>query len=297
MLSILIPTYNYDCSPLVRQLLSLYDTIDEEMEIIVGDDCSPDTEIAKSLERLNETDGVRTVRPDKNMGRSGIRNLLAQQAKGEWVLYIDSDSSICDRDFLKRYWDARSKAEVIEGAILHPEKCPDPDKSLRYYYEKSAEPMFTAEKRNAVPHSCFRTFTFMARRDVMLRVPFNENFWRYGYEDTLFGQELQRSGISVFHIDNPLMHLGLEPNRIFLEKMEEANATLMEFYEELRPNSRIIHCYERLRSLHAIPAVRLAFRLTKPLICRNLLSPRPSVFLLNCYKIGNFCDLMHKKQD
>ena len=295
MLSVLIPTYNYDCTQLVNDLFTLFDTIDEDVEIIVGDDCSTRVDVSTALRTLNELPHCQCIRLQQNVGRSAIRNYLAQQARGEWLLYLDSDGGIVSKDFLKNYWEVRDKAMVIEGSIIHPPHCPAPNLSLRYYYEKSAEPMFTAAERNKEPYACFRTFNFMVRRDVMLRVPFNERFHRYGYEDILFGINLQNQGVSVLHIDNPLMNLDIETNAVFLNKVNEANTTLIEFYDELRLNSRIVHSYELLVKWHIEPMVRTLFKCVQSLIIKQLLSSKPSVFLFNCYKLGNFSCLMKSK--
>lgn len=295
MLSILIPTYNYDCTQMVKDLCAQFDTIDDEVEVIVGDDCSSRVDVINALSAINDLPHCRCIRLQKNVGRSVIRNYLAQQARGEWVLYMDSDGGIVSKDFLRNYWNVRDKAMVIEGSIIHPDHCPSPQVSLRYYYEKSAEPMFTAAERNKAPYACFRTFNFMARRDVMLRVPFNERFYRYGYEDILFGINLQNQGVSVLHIDNPLMNLDIETNTVFLNKVKEANTTLIEFYDELRLNSRIVRSYESLVRWHVEPMVRTLFQWVQPLIVKQLLSIKPSVFLFNCYKLGNFCCLMKQK--
>ena len=82
-LSILIPTYNYDCSHLVLQLLEQQP---KEAEIIIGDDCS--------TKPIKEISGCRIFRPEHNLGRAAIRNALAREAKGEWLLFIDADAEV-----------------------------------------------------------------------------------------------------------------------------------------------------------------------------------------------------------
>ena len=84
-LSVLIPTYNYDCSHLVHQLLEQLPQ-NGDAEVIVGDDCS--------TEPLSSLSGCRIYRPDHNLGRAAIRNALAREAKGEWLLFIDADAEV-----------------------------------------------------------------------------------------------------------------------------------------------------------------------------------------------------------
>lgn len=295
MLSILIPTYNYDCTKLANDLYRLSSTIDDKVEIIVVDDCSPNMEIVEALKRLDEISICRYIRLPENIGRSAIRNYLTRQARGEWLLYLDSDGGIVRDDFLRRYWEVRNNAMVIEGSVMVPEKCPHPSQSLSYYYEKSVMPRYTADERNKQPYACFKTFNFMARREVMLQIPFNEQFRRYGYEDILFGRHLQLHEVSILHIENPLINMGIEPNDNFLNKVEEANGTLLEFYNELRLNSRIIHCYERLKKWRMVSFIRCIFKGGQPFMRRNLLSAHPSMFLFSCYKLGNFCCLIKQR--
>ena len=78
MLSILIPTYNYNVEALVSELHAQTTACDIEFEILCYDDGSTNLELIeenKSIELLTHT----TYKVlDVNIGRSAIRNLLVK---------------------------------------------------------------------------------------------------------------------------------------------------------------------------------------------------------------------------
>ena len=295
MLSILIPTYNFDCSTLVRNLCSQATCLGVDYEIIVADDASTDKHVSHSLDQINKIEHCRLVRVDTNIGRAAIRNLLVREASGEWLLFMDSDGGLCTSDFLQRYLVSTKSDCVVCGSIIHPNECPSLDRTLRWRYEKTAESRFTASLRNLHPYDSFRTFNFLAPKRVMLEIPFDESFRRYGYEDVLLGRRLQELGIPIMHIDNPLLNLDIETNECFLHKMEEANATLCEFYDKLCHHSKIICWYERLERVGLARFFGYCWHKTTPLLRRQLLSKSPLMRLFNVYKLGHFCYLYNKE--
>lgn len=293
MLSILIPTYNYDCTELVHSLCVQATGIGVDFEIIVADDASTEPAVIRGLARIATMEHCHLLRGTTNVGRAAIRNRLVREAHGEWLLFMDSDGGLCTSDFLQHYMDAATSGTVVCGSILHPEQCPSADRSLRWRYEKAAERRYTAALRNVHPYDSFRTFNFLAPKSVMEAAPFDENFKRYGYEDVLLGKRLQELGIPILHIDNPLLNLDIETNERFLLKTEEANETLNAFYPQLRNHSTLIRWYERLHSVGLAGVIGFTWRCLAPLLCCQLLSNRPSLRLFNVYKLGHFCELRH----
>src|SRR5262245_45983802 len=61
-----------------------------DWEVCIADDCSDDG----TYERLDALTGIfpfRLIRPQGNLGRGGIRNLLAAEARGEHLVFLDGD--------------------------------------------------------------------------------------------------------------------------------------------------------------------------------------------------------------
>lgn len=287
-LSILIPAYNYDCRNLVRQLLQ---QLPEESEVIVGDDCSTDADIIRKLGEIEAMPGCRIFRPSHNLGRAGIRNALAREARGEWLLFIDADAEVRSSSFIADYLTAAEQAQVVCGGTGNLPQCPRPEARLRYDYEVAAERRLTLERRRRYPYAQFTTFNFLIRRTLFLSIGFDENCKTYGHEDTHFGLELKQRRIKVLHIDNKLTHLGLEDADVYLQKTETALRSLASMDLEQRQHVRVSALALRLQRWHLLWLVRVLFRMSKPLLRANLLGKHPNQKLFAFYKLGTYSQL------
>ena len=289
-ISVLIPTFNYDCRRLVEQLLQ---QLPADGEIIVGDDCSTNPNVLDALKEMEGWPGCRIFRPTHNLGRAAIRNALAREAKGEWLIFIDADAEVRSSSFISNYLAAAREADVVCGGTGNMRRCPRPSARLRYDYEVAAERRLTLEHRRRHPYVGFTTFNFLIRRTTFLNILFDEHCREYGHEDTLFGLELKMRGIKVLHIDNKLTHLGLEDADIYLSKTETALRSLAGMSMEQKQNVRISQMYLRLREWHLGGLVLGVFRLTRRLLRKNLLGKHPNQLLFSFYKLG-FYATSHK---
>jgi glycosyltransferase involved in cell wall biosynthesis len=291
-LSILIPTHNYDCSRLVYDLET---QLSEDDEIIVGNDCSTDTCIIAKLNEIGNTGKSRLYTPSENqhpLGRAAIRNALAREAKGEWLLFIDADAEVCNKTFIRDYLSATKFASVVCGGTGNLPECPSPECRLRYDYEVEAEKRLTVERRREFPYAQLTTFNFLIRRDIFLSIEFDEKIREYGYEDTCFGFELKECGIAIHHIDNKLIHLGIEPSTVYLAKIETALRSLAKLEPEQRRQIRLSAFAMKLERYCLLGLVRYVFRLTKTQLRANLLGKHPNQKLFAFYKLGYYADLM-----
>ena len=291
MLSILIPTYNYDCSTLVRQLCKKVEELNDGFEIIVAYDASTDKEMRNHISEMGGIPGVRIFMNKENRGRAGIRNFMADQARGEWFLFIDSDAEVPEDFSLKTYLEAGREADVVCGGLIHPEVNPSPHATLRYRYERNADKRRKAELRRKNPYAQIATFSIMVRATVFLTIRFDEQCREYGYEDTLFGAVLEKRKIRVCHIDNPLIHNGLEPNDIYLQKTETALHTLKCIEDRMQEQSALLKCVSKLRRWHLTGIVKCIYKLLRQNLRRNLLGRHPSLKAFAFYKLGYYLTL------
>jgi glycosyltransferase involved in cell wall biosynthesis len=292
-LSILIPTHNYDCSRLVYDLET---QLSDDDEIIVGNDCSTDKSIVAKLNEIGNSGKSRLYTPSENqhpLGRAAIRNALAREAKGEWLLFIDADAEVRSKTFIDDYLAAANNAPVICGGTGNLPECPSPECRLRYDYEVEAEKRLTVERRQRFPYAQLTTFNFLIRRDIFLSIEFDEKIREYGYEDTCFGFELKERGIAIHHIDNKLIHLGIEPSTVYLAKIETALRSLAKLEPEQRRQIRLSAFAMKLERYCLLGIVRCVFRLTKTQLRANLLGKHPNQKLFTFYKLGYYADLMH----
>lgn len=288
-LSILIPTYNCDCRHLVRQLQL---QLPPDSELIVGDDSSTDTRLRQLNSEIESLPGCRIFWAKHNMGRAAIRNALAREATGEWLLFIDADAEVRSSSFIADYLSAVTSPEgsvdVVCGGTGNLSECPSPNVRLRYNYEVQAEKRLTLTYRRRFPYDQFTTFNFLIRRTTFLSICFDENCHEYGFEDVLFGQELKRRNIPIRHIDNKLTHLGLEDAPTYLAKVETSLRTLAHTRPEQQAQARVSALAMRLERLHLLWLVRFLFKISKPLVRANLTGKHPNQKLFAFYKLGTF---------
>lgn len=291
-ISILIPTYNDRCTTLVEALQQQASTLDISYEIIVADDGSTDADVLSANRAINQLPHCRMVECPENKGRAAIRNFLAQQAQYPWLLFLDCGIAIHQQHFLHNY-ALSDGSDVIDGGISILDDGSQSRANLRYLYELKAAPRHSARQRSLRPYHHFRTTNFMISRNIMLRLPFDERFRSYGYEDVIFGKALEHHQVSIQHIDNPVVLQHFESNDRFLSKTEEGLRTLHQFQDELQGYSRLLDLARRLAPV--APLVRYMHRHIR-LWERRILLRRPTLLLFNLYRIGYFLSIRPKRE-
>ena len=287
-LSVLIPTYNYDCHKLVE---TLHRQLPDDCEIIVLDDCSSDEDIKKQNRQVGALKNVTYKEEQVNQGRSRVRNHLTKLANGDYVLFIDCDALVDNPEFLNNYIRLLPTKAVVCGSMEVPETMPSTKVSLRWKYERHFTLHKYTEKRNKSPWDNISTFNIMFPRKVALEHNFDESIRRYGYEDTLIGQELSTAGIAVLHIDNPLIHNGMDTNEEYLCKTEQALQTLYSIRYKVGRHSRLLVTYERLKCLHLAWLTKIWFNIMHNIMRRNLINDNPSLLVFNIYKLGYYANI------
>ncbi|MGQ9619877.1 MAG: glycosyltransferase family 2 protein [Bacteroidales bacterium] len=295
MVSILIPVNNYDIIALVHSMKDGISKVPEFTEIIIGDDgSSPDyREKYKSL----EGEGVKLVVSDKNIGRAAIRNKLALEAAGDYLLFMDADAMIpgTAEAYLKKWLPYIGKHKVICGGVIYHNIPPgDPDVILRWTYGRYREQK-KASERNRKSHASFSTFNFIIEKSVIIRIRFNEELKQYGHEDTLLGYQLQKAGVDIFHIDNGLLHEGLESNREFLNKTKLGIENLSLLCDKVTDKKTFYSLVQILRIYNLLDKLKLTGILAGIFIHYRermeikLDSSKVNLWFFGLYKISMFC--------
>lgn len=282
-LSVLIPTYNSNCSDLVFSVHGMLKQMNIPYEIIVADDGSTDEESVNSNRSIEKLENVKYIIRKENVGRACIRNFLAQQAQYKWLLFLDADVTIDRSRFIQKYLE--QDFDVILGGIIVVKRVKKLENNLRYIVESKYMESSTTAKRLRKQAKEFHTANFLVKRDIILKVPFNENFKHYGYEDVLFGKELNNNGYHIHHINNPVTLIDFEENERFVEKTEESLRTLHEFKNELKGYSALLK-YTWLK-----PMLKPLYHIIGKPIRNNLTGNNPKVSLFNIYKLLYYCNL------
>ena len=105
MISILIPIYNQSIVDLVQEFVAQCGKAKCQFEIICLDDVSQPKfhDINRAVQHIM---GVNYVELTDHCGRSKIRNKLASLARFEHLLFIDSDSKINSKRYIKKFLQA-----------------------------------------------------------------------------------------------------------------------------------------------------------------------------------------------
>lgn len=288
MISILIPTYNYSVLSLVENLQKQCGNASVTYEILVLDDASTEKTSLEENSRINFLEHCRYEVLDKNIGRSSIRNLLAKNAKYNWLLFLDADTFPSSPEFIATYLEVfREDNFVVFGGIKYPENN-SKNFSLRYRYGTERESLSLAERLKN-PYRSFITMGFAIKKEVFQNVKFNEKLAGYGYEDSVFANELQENNVPLLHIDNPVVHLNLETNEVFIKKSKLALQNLLNFYNQGAVDAetvKILKTYLKLKKWNLLFAVRGFFKIFERPLLKNLHSPKPSLFLFDLYRLG-----------
>ena len=294
-ISLLIPVYNFDIVALVHSMKGAMEKVPQFCEILIGDDGSS-AEFRKLYKSL-EGDQVKVIHAEKNIGRAAIRNRLALEAKGDFLLFIDADTMLpgTAEAYITKWLPMMKICRVSSGGILYHAGPPgDPDKLLRWKYGKKKEQR-KASVRNKHPHAGFSTFNVLIEKAIFSKIRFNEELKQYGHEDTLLGYQLKKAGIGVLHIDNGLVHEGLETNKEFLIKTKLGIENLSKLYDivtdkhAFSETDRILRVYNRLkffRLTRVLAGVFIRFRERMEI---KLDSSKISLKLFALYKISMFC--------
>lgn len=260
-LSIAIPFYNDDPGDLVRALNPLIGA-DKSIEILLFDDCSTKTHLnaltARTIRALTAPARLLTAR--ENCGRAHGRNILAREARGEWILYLDADMAPTDDVFLSTYGEAMdtSGLDAIFGGYLT--RSQDADQNLALHAAlASASDHCDAAAREKIGATAFCSSNLLVRRELMLNVPFDTGFVGWGWEDVDWAVAASRQH-KLGHIDNPALHDGLQPVDVLLDKFRIGAtnyARMLEKHPDLRnlPGAKAARAIRRVpfnRSLRAV---------------------------------------------
>ena len=91
LVTVVIPTYNREAT-INEAIESILNQSYKKTEILVCDDFSTDHTVEKVNELIKEHNNIRILsRKDRLKGANAARNLGITEAKGEYIVFLDSD--------------------------------------------------------------------------------------------------------------------------------------------------------------------------------------------------------------
>jgi len=294
MISILIPTYNYNVYPLVHEMHKQASKSGIDFEILVYDDASTQDFDLKKL--FNKLDGVSYKYFSKNLGRVPMLQQLINDAKYEMLLTMDADVFPKDRFYFRKLIDEIDKvdADLYYGGTSVPEQAPDKDKILRWKFGKERESP-SLSYRKVHPYNTIVCQSTVVKKEVFLlfldKLLLAKDY--YGL-DIYYSYLLKKASKKVHHYNNMVTHLGFDSNKDFIEKSKIAINTYHYLYSNRlvdQKHIKLINFTEKYAPLGLCLALKPIKLLFTKFIEKNLQSTNPSLFLLDIYKLIYYCSI------
>lgn len=288
MISILIPVFNQDISKLVQQLDQQASQLSIPYEIIALDDGSKEL-IRLDNKKLESFPNFRIFENNCNLGRSATRNLLAGKARFDYLIYLDCDVVLISPQFLNHY-QSHIKNQLyglVSGGCIYEASKP---KELHYilhwaYGTKIENPVAKQALFRKEKH--FHSVNFMINKQIIVAIPFQENITTYGHEDSLWEHDLRAQKIQIIHIENPVLHLGLNTTKQFLRNVSSSVKNTIRLNKNgLNIKSSLQKAFRLLSSLHLLKFYFVFYKKAEKFIVSNLRSGKPNLSLLALFKLG-----------
>jgi len=300
-LSICIPIYQCDVKTLVSQLIKQAKAQLLDYEICLIDDDSNEQIKSKNRELLSWNAPIRLTELDQNVGRSKIRNKLAEMATGKYLLFLDCDVLVDNQSFIRNYveyahenYQSFTEGVFLYGGYKYKHTIAERQgKELRYYYGKYIEEA-TLNELDEVIEMPFLGGNFFVESRVFNTIKFDETITKYGYEDLLFHMDFQSLSENPkdIAIHNPVTIKQIDKNEEYLLKTRQAMENLAELYANNRiiieNHLRILMAHQQLKNKGLIGVFRKTAPRFLPLLIYNLTSSKPNLKLFQFYKLIHF---------
>lgn len=228
-LSVILPVYNTDKNLLTTCIESILSSSFSDFEIIIVDDGSK-TDIAAFCDDCKRMDSRILVFHTSNKGVSCARNFGLQQARGQYISFVDADDTI-ERDLFKTLYELIEKKHAdiaVAGYREHYSNGKIVDKTT----EKG---VFSLERENILKsffeedEIIWAVWGKLYRKSILTDVRFPEG--RRTGEDMFFIYQACLAANILVKVDKPLYNYSINPTSV----MNEDNIDkLMDTYQLIK---------------------------------------------------------------
>ena len=207
---------------------------------------------------------------------------------------MEADAFPEKKTYLKNLIDSiNQETQVLFGGVIYPNQKPEKDKLLRWKYGNERESISLSDRLKRPYHFVF-TWNLLLKKEILSKHHFPNNIKNYGYEDLVFIKQLKENKVPIQHFNNMLIHFNSETSIAFLNKTEDAVKTLHQLISNkklLTEDIKIGKASNMIQLLHLESLARFLFKKTSTKLIANLTSSRPSLLILDLYKLGYFLNL------
>jgi glycosyltransferase involved in cell wall biosynthesis len=256
ILSILTPFFHDDPTPLLAALEMEGAAGDGAVELVLLDDGSRDDALIEKVTDAINRSAIpsRLVVLERNMGRAIGRNRLAAEARGQWLLFLDSDMLPDSRQFLGAYLGLiQETAPAVAFGGFSVNQTPARPEHALHRYMTLASDCAPAKERALEPEKHVFTSNLLVRRDVFDSEAFDEGFTGWGWEDVEWAMRVV-ARYEITHLDNTATHLGLDTAPAMAVKFEQSARN---FARVVTRHREIVSAYPSYRVARALKAAPL----------------------------------------
>ena len=194
--SIIIPVYNVE-NYIEECLASVLKQTFKNYEVIIVNDGTTDNS-AQIASVFTENDSRFKLVNQENQGLSGARNTGIQEAKGEYIAFLDSDDWI-DKNFIEKLLEAiiRNDCDIAAASIIRKR-----EKTQKYRVHYTQEKIHTTyeEKISAcrIPACCY-VWNKLYKTTLVKQQSFKYNVY---YEDVLWTPQVLKKSEKLVTVPN-----------------------------------------------------------------------------------------------
>ena len=290
-LSVLIPYYKDDPTALLHALLP-QTTEQSNVEVLIYDDGTGDADLnAKVCAAVKSAhSSVHLMIAHENKGRSAARNALQENAKADWVLFLDADMRPVSHRFLSDYVELidAEMADVIFGGFTVPEKADSADQELHRALSEVSDCLSLAARQAAGPQ--FVASSNLAVRKAVLDVEgFDDGFTGWGWEDSEWAARIAKR-FELIHADIPALHLGLESTDTLLRRFKTSGHNYVRFTEKHPDIAKTLSLFKISQKLRKTPGQKLMRPFLKLAVKLNLMPLKIRLFALKLWRASHYAE-------
>lgn len=285
MISVLIPVHNYSIIPLVEELHKQLESSKVLYELIVWDDASTEAFYLQN-KIINHVPNLHYFNSKEHFGKIKTRQLLADKAMFDWLLFIDAETLPKTPSFIQNYLDLIPKNyDAIFGGLFYGNQPPKQNYRLQWNYGRLKKQVDSAI-RNEQPYQEVALNNFMIKRKIFLNI--NSKMEDLGlYSDDYFGALMGVQKVNVFHNENAVFHLGVKPNDLFLEDLKTSIDEVLKIHSthpETVESIKVWQTYSRLKRKKIVGLAANIYKRFQVRMESKLLGENPSMNVLKFYE-------------
>ena len=290
-LSVLIPYFKDDPTALLHALLS--QTAEQSgIEILIYDDGTGDADlnikVCAAVKSAHSS--VHLMIAHGNKGRSAARNALQENARADWVLFLDADMRPVSHRFLSNYVDLieAEMADVIFGGFTVAEKAQDPDQELHRALSEVSDCLSLIARQAAGPQFVASS-NLAVRKTVLDAEGFDDGFSGWGWEDSEWAARVAKR-FELIHADIPALHLGLESTETLLRRFKTSGHNYVRFTEKHPDIAKTLSLFKISQKLRKTPGQKLMRPFLKLAVKLQFMPIRLRLVALKLWRASHYAE-------